>query len=218
MTGAVKVLKMPPVLNPLDKEPAAPPTGEGQNASKEQLNKKDSRLDQFSAHSLPSSADPEGTPMLKNDIERYQTEDLALDTVLISTIPARKRTKFVDPFPYDPTAENNPDEAGNASLPPNNLPASTEQTIEEDAGPKYNYLLGETQFKDSNGGDAGCMYKKPEIMPQIFFIRASYVNKVSCQMPHPEVQYLGKGLKQFMITTGIGIAYMNDFVVSIHNI
>ena len=37
-------------------------------------------------------------------------------------------------------------------------------------------------------------------------------------MPHPEVQYLGKGLKQFMITTGIGIAYMNDFVVSIHNI
>ena len=71
MTGAVKVLKMPPVLNPLDKEPAAPPTGEGQNASKEQLNKKESRIDAFSAASLPSSADPEGTPMLKNDIERY---------------------------------------------------------------------------------------------------------------------------------------------------
>lgn len=37
-------------------------------------------------------------------------------------------------------------------------------------------------------------------------------------MPHSELHYLGKGLKQFYITTGIGIAYLNDFAVSIYNI
>ena len=67
---------MPPVLNPLDKEPPAPTSAEGQVTSKEQLNKKESRVDAFSAASLPSSADPEATPMLKNDIERYQIEEL----------------------------------------------------------------------------------------------------------------------------------------------
>ena len=43
--------------------------------------------------------------MLKNDIEKYPTEDLVLDTVLIHTIPARKKKTFVDPYPYDPNAE-----------------------------------------------------------------------------------------------------------------
>ena len=62
------------------------------------------------------------------------------------------------------------------------------------------------------------MYKKTEIFPQVFFIRASYVTKLSAQMPHQELKYLGKSLKQFYITTGIGVAYMNDFSVSIYNI
>ena len=43
--------------------------------------------------------------MLKNDIEKYATEDLSLDTILIHTIPARKKKTFVDPYPYDPNAE-----------------------------------------------------------------------------------------------------------------
>ena len=43
--------------------------------------------------------------MLKNDIEKYATEDLALDSVLIHTIPARKKKTFVDPYVYDPNAE-----------------------------------------------------------------------------------------------------------------
>ncbi len=40
-----------------------------------------------------------------NDIEKYATEDLSLDTILIHTIPARKKKTFVDPFPYDPNAD-----------------------------------------------------------------------------------------------------------------
>ena len=37
-------------------------------------------------------------------------------------------------------------------------------------------------------------------------------------MPHPELQHIGKSLKQFFITTGLGIAYTNDFNVDIYNI
>ena len=37
-------------------------------------------------------------------------------------------------------------------------------------------------------------------------------------MPHSELQHIGKSLKQFFITTGLGIAYLNDFTVDIYNI
>jgi hypothetical protein len=37
-------------------------------------------------------------------------------------------------------------------------------------------------------------------------------------MPHPELQYAGKALKQFYITTGLGIACIDDFEVQIFNI
>ena len=37
-------------------------------------------------------------------------------------------------------------------------------------------------------------------------------------MAHPELQHHGKNLKQFFITTGLGIAYMNEFSVEIYNI
>ena len=79
-------------------------------------------------------------------------------------------------------------------------------------------LLGDGRYKDSDGGDAGCLYKKPAIFPTIFFIRAAFVNKISAQMSHPELKYMGKSLKQFYITTGIGLAYQGDFSVDIYNI
>lgn len=37
-------------------------------------------------------------------------------------------------------------------------------------------------------------------------------------MPHEELSHIGKSLKQFYITTGLGIAYLNDFKVDIYNI
>lgn len=37
-------------------------------------------------------------------------------------------------------------------------------------------------------------------------------------MPHPELSHAGKALKQFYITTGMGIAYMDDFEVHIYNV
>jgi len=37
-------------------------------------------------------------------------------------------------------------------------------------------------------------------------------------MAHPELKYMGKQLKQFYITTGLGLAYQGDFSVDIYNI
>ena len=90
---------------------------------------------------------------------------MSLDTVLIHTIPARKHTKFVDPYPYDPNAENNVDEAGNVSAPASNPTTIEAKPEEEVSGPVHNFLLGESHLKDTNGGDGGCIYKKPEVVP-----------------------------------------------------
>ena len=153
--------------------------------------------------------------MLKNDIEKYPTEDLTLENILIHSIPAKKKKTFVDPFPYDPTCDSALDE----TKPDATVPGSAAQEEEAPGTATYERLLADGgRMKDVSGGDAGCLYKKPTICPQVFFIRASYVTKTNAQMPHPEVKYLAKGLKQFYITTGIGIAYMNDFSVQIYNI
>jgi hypothetical protein len=37
-------------------------------------------------------------------------------------------------------------------------------------------------------------------------------------MSHPELKSQGKSLKQFFVTSSIGIAYENDFNVEIYNI
>ena len=48
--------------------------------------------------------------MLKNDIEKYPTEDLTLENILIHSIPAKKKKTFVDPFPYDDRCDSALDE------------------------------------------------------------------------------------------------------------
>ena len=83
---------------------------------------------------------------------------------------------------------------------------------------KFKFKLGKKHYKDAGSGDLGCLYKQPEVMPILFFIRASFCNKLNAQMPHSELQHIGKSLKQFYITTGLGIAYSNYFTVEIYNI
>jgi hypothetical protein len=41
-----------------------------------------------SSHSIPTSGDPDQT-MLKNDIERFAHEEVALEKILINTIPPK---------------------------------------------------------------------------------------------------------------------------------
>ena len=223
MTGDVKVIKMPPILNPLDKHdnPAGGDAAEKPAESKGGAGTKPTSKQEIaqSVASFPSSADPDATIMLKNDLEQFKTDDLKLEEVLIHTIPAKRKKAFVDPYPYDPLSDgldehHQSSQVLNASAPQSQPITATKG--EEDPLPMtatYDRLLGNGRYKDSNGGDAGCLYKKPSIFPSVFFIRASFVNRLSAQMPHKELQYLGKSLKQFMITTGIGISYVNDFSV-----
>lgn len=66
---------------------------------------------------------------------------------------------------------------------------------------------------DNKGGDAGAMYRVPSVMPYVFFIRASCIAKANSIYAHREVQNMSKGMKQFFVTTGVGLAYHNDFSV-----
>ena len=144
---------------------------------------------------------------------------------MIETIAARKKSEFVDPFGIDEekneTSEEIP-EPVNAKQPslakgkggPNDTPVAVEEV---DDG-TFRYRLGKKQYRDSDKGDLGCLYKRPDVMPRLFFIRASFCNKLNAQMPHEELSHIGKSLKQFYITTGLGIAFLNDFKVDIYNI
>ena len=83
----------------------------------------------------------------------------------------------------------------------------------------HTYLLGNKHIKDERGGDAGCLYKYPNsVLPRCFFVRASLVLPMNSTMTHPELKSQGKSLKQFYVTSGLGIVYENDFSVDIYNI
>ena len=233
LTGAVKLIKMPAVLNPLeaDKLPVDVPAGSRDSTNKPITTGKGAlapeRMSQEmgSMHSMGVTSDQEPQILLKNDIEKFAFEDLKLEAVLIDTIAAKKKCAFVDPFGLEedrPVTQDDVVEPVNTKPTPaaakkgaaNEPPA----TIEEVDDGTFRYRLGKKQYKDSDHGDLGCLYKQPEVMPRLFFIRASFCSKLNAQMPHEELSHIGKSLKQFYITTGLGIAYLNDFKVDIYNI
>ena len=115
-----------------------------------------------SSHSIPTSGDPD-TTMLKSDIERFAHEEVALEKLLINTIPPKTNKKFVDPYPYNPNADGDEEEE------------LKEKEDEETS--QFERLLGKKHLKDTFEGDAGCLYKKPEILPRLFFVRASFCSK-----------------------------------------
>lgn len=110
MNGAVKLIKMPPVLNPLegdtkssDGPPVAsshsqskPPPTSGKGAAAERQSQ-----DVSSMQSLANSGEGDQTIVLKNDIEKFGYEELDLSKHLVTTIAAKKKSDFVDPFAVD---------------------------------------------------------------------------------------------------------------------
>ena len=67
-------------------------------------------------------------------------------------------------------------------------------------------------------GDTGCLLKKPELCPNVAFVRASYCSKSNAKNSHRELASVGKQLMRFFVTTGIVITYLNDFEVHVYNI
>ena len=110
---------------------------------------------------------------------------------MITSIPARHRKKFVDPFVYkeekEVTEEVDPASSGR------NIALNTGINDKPDYNP--NQLLGNKKINDDKGGDAGCLYKIPNVMPTVFFVRASCIAKSSSIYTHPEMQQLAKGMK-----------------------
>lgn len=129
--------------------------------------------------------------LLKNDIDKFEFEELDLAQVLIDTIAAKKKNEFVDPFQLEEesTAASEEPVVEQKAAPTKggkNAPVVESSTMEEDDG-SFKFMLGKKHFKDSDVGDAGCLYKEPEVMPRLFFIRASFCNKLNAQMPHTEL-------------------------------
>lgn len=120
LTGAVKLLRMPPVLNPLDAD-KTPPAGADNPGSRDSMNKPPTvggktSVERTSAElgsigSIGVTSDENPTIILKNDLEKFAFEELQLEKQLITTIAAKKKNEFVDPFaPEEEKKEASQDE------------------------------------------------------------------------------------------------------------
>ena len=225
---------MPAVLNPLDADKSESKDG-APAGSRDSTNKPitagnareaaiRSSADMGSMQSMGVNSEQEPTIILKNDIEKFAYEELTLEKVLIDSIAAKTKDKFVDPFSTEEEEKKDEDAVPEVPTKPGTAAKNTkgkpveEEVVEEVDDGSFRYRLGKKQYKDADQGDLGCLYKEPEVMPRLFFIRASFCSKLNAQMPHEELKHIGKSLKQFYITTGLGIAYCNDFQVDIYNI
>ena len=128
------------------------------------------------------------------------------------TIPPKKVEKFVDPYKY---VESTID--GEGSIAPG-VEASIDLT---DAAPEEEkYLLGKNRPLDTEGGDAGCLLRTYKYYPMVHFVRSSFCGKHKNHIVHSDVPTgtNNKKMRQFLVTTGLSIAYKNTFEVCTYNI
>ena len=146
---------------------------------------------------------------IKTDLDHFKFSEISPVEALITAIAARKPRNFVDPFIYtEPVDEG-------VTIEDTNKPVRIQPTIKK----VPTFLLGNKRIQDEKSGDAGGIYKRPEITPNVFFVRANYVAPANSTMTHSELKGMGgKNLKQFYVTSGLGISYTNDFEVEIYNI
>ena len=114
---------------------------------------------------------------IKAEIEHIEHQDLELDNVLVSIIPAKTLQKFEDPFVYveakPSTGEEEAEDAAAAA------PEESKTNEQSDANLVIpdTFFLGSSHRKDSEGGDAGSLPKKCKYYPYIDFIRSQYCGK-----------------------------------------
>lgn len=149
---------------------------------------------------------------------------MSFKNILITTIAAKTSEKFVDPFAQKEKSAEDQNSAPNTQ-PPSGIATPAEvddkqlrrKIIAEEID-NFEYKLGRRQFKDGVDGDMGGLCKQSEIAPKVFFVKAALFGKANILNRHPELHSQGKQMKQFFITTGLGIAYQNDFEIKIYNI
>ena len=182
---------MPAVLNPLDDKTSNQelPPGSRDSAPAKAPGTRNvperSSADMGSMGSLGVTSEQENNIILKNDIEKFSFEELTLDSVLIDTIAAKKKNDFVDPFALEEEKKVDLDiPAPEVSKPVAQQKGKNAAAANEPAEPEvddgsFKYRMGKKQYKDTEQGDMGCLYKRPEVMPHLFFIRASFAGKLN---------------------------------------
>lgn len=131
--GTVKIIKMPPVIDPIQNEPIM----ENPGVTTPQ-----------SSQNLGSNIQQQDGIVIKAEIESIEHQDIDLATYLIASIPAKTEGKFDDPYKYDPN--DGLDEEVEAAAP---------EQSDRPEEPPFNYTLGKHRVKDSEGGDAGSILK-----------------------------------------------------------
>lgn len=204
--GAVKVVKLPPVLDPLQNE-------------KIQMNtdtqSKVSPSPELSASNTnANSATDLQAVTISGEIEGTEHQDLDLKSILIASLNPKEEDNFQDPYIYKP------EERSVDSVTDQHPPATQEDDKDQDKKAEQKFLLGKYHLKDEKGGDAGSLLKTNKFYPCVDFVRSQFCGRYQNSIQHQDVPPSGtaKQMKAYFVTTGFLVAYQNTFEVSIYTI
>ena len=73
---------------------------------------------------------------------------------------------------------------------------------------------------DTEGGDAGCLLRTAKHYPMVHFVRSAFCGKYKNHIVHSDAPTgaNNKKMRQFLVTTGLSIAYKSTFEVCTYNI
>lgn len=145
---------------------------------------------------------------IKADIDIIEHQDIELEKNMIGSVPCKVVNKFQDPYKYDESNTQDGEDQPVSSSPD-----------EEDQKP-FDFTLGKNRVKDSENGDAGCYLKTTKYFPIVSFIRSSFCSKQVNNILHPDINQPAansKIMREYLVTSGIIIAYRNTFEVENYN-
>ena len=135
-------------------------------------------------------------------------------SILISKIEAKKDNRFKDPYVYNPNADSENPDTTQVSLEEKPIVIPSQMPL-----PNFKYALG-APTKDADNGDAGLLCKRGRYYPNINFIRSKYCTSASTPSTGgtSDSAPSSRQVKEYFITTGTVVAYLNSFDVQIFNI
>ena len=157
--GTVKLVKMPPILDPMQND-------KSQAAAAEEATPMDSM-----SYNQNSTGELKKAAVLSGDLEDIEHTVLELATVLLASLPPKKVQTFDDPYKYTPPKDP---ERGESTARESTQMAAPTQPV---PAPTFKYLLGKEHVKDTEGGDAGSICKVSAFHPTVEFIRSQFCGR-----------------------------------------
>jgi len=139
--------------------------------------------------------------VLKPELDQLPLTTLDVNAITVAKIEARKEQRFKDPYVYNP----NQDEEGAV--------AQTEDSSRSlfPAQPSFKCVVGPAQ-KDGDGGDAGVLPKRARFSPAVNFTRTKFCSSSNGS------ETGSRAVKEYFITSGLVLAYHNQFEVAVYSI